>query len=423
MIDRRRFLGVAGTALAIGSRPASASIRGANDRLRLGIIGTGSRGTELSQTFGNQENVEIAYVCDVDRKRVDRAADLVSKLDHGTPKSVIDFRRILEDKTVDAVVIATCDHWHAPAAILACSAEKHVYVEKPCSHNAQEGEWLVEAAQKHKRVVQLGTQRRSWPKLIEAVESIHQGAIGRAYYASCRYRNTRKSIGKGKVVPVPEGLDFDLWQGPAPRQEFRDNILHYTWHWFWNWGTGELGNNGIHFLDVCRWALQVDFPTKVASTGGRFAFKDDQETPDTQVVSYEFEGGKAAAFESLSCNGYQVGGPSEEIVIQGESGSISISGGGYTLFDLKGKKVKTVTGSGGDKDHVADFLASIREGRRPHAEILEGHKSTTLCHLGNISQRVGRTLHCDPKNGRILDDGDAAKLWGRTYEKGWEPKV
>ncbi|MDX2037711.1 MAG: Gfo/Idh/MocA family oxidoreductase [Isosphaeraceae bacterium] len=421
-IDRRGFLGAAGAAL-LSSR-VDGAVLGANDKLVVGVMGTGGRGTSLAESFSKETGVEVAYVCDVDSGRAGKAADLLSKLEKPTPKVVGDFRRILDDKAVDLLVIAAADHWHAPATILACSAGKHVYVEKPCSHNPREGEWMVEAARKHDRVVQLGTQRRSWPGIIEGMQAVHSGEIGRAYLATCRYAANRGSIGVGKAGTPPADLDYELWQGPAPRRPFRDNYLHYNWHWFWHWGTGEIGNNGVHYLDLCRWALQVDYPTRVSSSGGRYHFRDDQETPDTHFVGFDFEGGKSAVFEGVSCSPWYPGTPGNEIVIHGDKGSLSITNTGCTIRDLSGKKtLRTTAGKGGDAVHIADFLSAVREKKRPHAEIEEGHKSTLLCHLGNIAHRVGRSLTCDPKNGRILGDAAAAEHWGREYAPGWEPKV
>jgi predicted dehydrogenase len=338
---------------------------------------------------------------------------------------------------VDALVIATPDHWHAPAAIAACVAGKHVYVEKPCSHNPREGELLVEAARKYRRVVQMGSQRRSWARVIEAVEGIKAGVIGRVYYSRGWYANHRDSIGKGQVAGAPSWLDYDLWQGPAPRRPFRDNIIHYNWHWFWHWGTGESGNNGIHALDLCRWALGVDYPVRVTSTGGRFHFKDDWETPDTQVITFDFEGGKQMTWEGLSSNAYGLDGTGFGVSVHGEQGSIVIGGSNaYTVYDRAGKQTRKVaarpdeqkidlTGPAADLDavHIVNFLESIRNGRRPAAEIEDGHKSTLLTQLGNISLRVGRALRCDPKTGRVLGDKEAMALWSREYERGWEPKV
>lgn len=422
LVDRRQFItAAASTGLALGlSRRLTASEKDANSKIVIGVMGTGTRGTSLATTFAQQPNVEVAYVCDVDQARVAQAAEQVTKIG-GSPQAVGDFRRILDDPSVDALVVATCNHWHAPASILACSAGKHVYVEKPCSHNPREGELMVEAARAHKRLVQMGSQRRSWPAINEAVQHLRDGLIGRAYLAQCWFESSRPSIGKGQETPAPAGLDYDLWQGPAPRRPFRDNYLHYNWHWFWEWGNGELGNNGIHFLDICRWGLGVDYPIRVSSAGGRYRFDDDQETPDTQTALYDFAGGKSISWDGLSCN-RRPEGKKFDIVFHGETGSLAMSGAGYTVFDEKGKEIRTASGSGGD-GNVPNFLAAVRQTAQLTSEIEEAHKSTLMCHLGNIAYRTQRTLHCDATNGHIQDDAAATALWTREYEPGWEPKI
>ncbi len=423
-LDRRDFLGAtatAGLALGLSALPARAAVKDANERILVGVMGTGGRGSGLAQLFEKLPNCQVAYVCDVDQKRMESAAAGVAKVKGNTPKTVGDFRKVLDDKTIDVLVVATCNHWHAPAAILACAAGKNVYVEKPCSHNPREGELLVEAARKYKKNVQMGNQRRSWPKVIEAIQQLRDGVIGRVWFAQSWYLNNRGTIGKGKAVPVPEGLDYDLWQGPAPRKPFHDNYLHYNWHWFWHWGNGELGNNGIHMIDLCRWGLGVDYPIHVTSSGGRFRFEDDQQTPDTHVVSYTFPDRKTITWEGLSCTQLP-SGKGADVIFVGDKGSLMISGTGYTICDPKGKEVRKETGSGSDAMHAGNLLDAIRSGKTLNSEIEEGHKSTLLCHLGNIAHRTGRALRCGEK-GRILDDKDAMALWTREYEKGWEPKV
>jgi predicted dehydrogenase len=420
-IHRRHFLGTAASAgLALGL--STSRVFGANDRLRVGVMGVGGRGRGLATTFGKQPGVEVAYVCDPDRRRVAEAAEHVAKATGKSPQGVADFRRILDDKNVEALVVATCNHWHAPAAILACAAGKHVYVEKPCSHNPHEGELLVQAARKHDRRVQMGNQRPSWPRIQEALELVRGGAIGRAYFAQAWYTNDRPSIGKGRETAVPEWLDYELWQGPAPRRPYRENILHYNWHWFWHWGNGELGNNGVHMIDLCRRGLGVEYPVRVTSAGGRYRFTDDQQTPDTHVVSFDFEGNKTITWEGFSCNRLPPG-QKAEVLFQGENGSLAIQGGGYTVYDPKGKVVKQATGEAGDASHVANFLAGVRGSAPLNSEIAGGHQSTLLCHLGNIAHRTGRALRCDPTNGHVVNDKDALALWSREYEKGWEPRV
>lgn len=416
--NRRTFLGTTVAGLAA----ASTTYASANDKIRVGVMGCGGRGTSLAQTFGKQPNVEIAYVCDPDEARVGKTKDVVAKATGSDPAAVRDFRKILDDKSVDVFVCAACNHWHAPSTILACAAGKHVYVEKPCSHNPHEGELMVKAARTHKRHVQMGNQRRSWPAIIEAMQALQDGIIGRAYFAQAWYTANRPSIGVGEAKDPPAELDYDLWQGPAPRRAFRSNYLHYNWHWFWNWGNGELGNNGIHMIDLLRWGLAAEYPNLVTSAGGRYRFQDDQETPDTHIVSYNFPGGKTLTWEGFSHNQIPRERPID-CLFQGENGSLAIVGGGYIVYDPKGKEIKKQTGPGGDAVHIGNLLAAVRGEAKLNSEIEEGHKSTLLCHLGNIAHRVGQTLHCDAKSGRIANSPDASKLWTREYAPGWEPKV
>jgi predicted dehydrogenase len=422
-ISRRKFfhqttLAGAG-ALVVGSAPSRAALS-PGDKIVAGVMGLG-RGMGHIQALLGIPNAEIAYVCDVDQERVDQAAKVVGNKQNRAPKGIKDFRRMLDANDVDAIFIATPNHWHAPATILACAAGKHVYVEKPGSHNAREGELMVAAARKHKRVVQMGNQRRSYPALIEAVEKMRAGVIGRLLYARTSYNNARGSIGRGKPAPVPANLDYDMWQGPAPERPYVDNLVHYNWHWRWHWGGGELANNGIHALDVARWGLGVDYPRRVTLNGGRYHFDDDQETPDTGTAVFDF-GRSGIGWECSSC----IPRRHEKVpfvAFYGEGGILATTESGYIIYDLKGKDVEQGTGPGGDKEHIQNFLDCIRSGKRPNSEIEEGQKSTLLCHLGNIAYRTGHTLHLDQRTGKILDDREAQKLWGREYRKGWEPKV
>ncbi len=420
--SRRRFLGTtAAISQAALVAQASAQSQAASEKIVIGVMGL-SRGRSLSTSFAKRPNVEIKYVCDVDSQRADSCADLIMGAVNKKPQAIGDFRRILDDPDVDALVCSAPNHWHAPATILACQAGKHVYVEKPCSHNPQEGEWMVQAARKHKRAVQMGTQRRSGETLRKAITMLSEGVIGRVYHSRAFYFSLRGSIGTGTPAKVPGHLDYELWQGPAPTTEYMDNRVHYNWHWFWHWGNGELGNNGVHSLDICRWGLGVDYPTRITSTGGRYTFEDDQETPDTQTVSFEFSDGKSMTWQGLSCN--RNGGGF--VSFFGEDGSMVIGGGGeYTLYDRNNKEIKTEAGSRGDIEHIDNFLAAIRNDKplALNSEIAEGHKSTLLCHLGNISQRTGRTLDCDPDNGHILNDKAAMDLWARDYNEKFAPKV
>ena len=285
MLTRREFLdtlAVGGVGLAVNSTARSyGQILGANDRLNFAVIGLHSRAyAHLSALKANKDAARVAYICDVDTNTMKKFANDTERELGYAPATDQDFRHILEKKDVDAITIATPDHWHAPMAILGLQAGKHVYVEKPCSHNPAEGALLVKAQQKYGKLVQMGTQQRSSPHTIEIVDKINNGLIGRAYYAKAWYSNIRKSIGVGKEAPVPAQLDWDLWQGPAPRVAYRDNVQPYNWHWFKVWGTGETLNNGTHEIDVCRWALDVDYPRSISSSGGRYHFKDDWQFYD-----------------------------------------------------------------------------------------------------------------------------------------------
>jgi predicted dehydrogenase len=424
-IDRRQFLGrtaISGVAAGWVLQQGSATAASAADPVVVGVMGL-SRGRGLAASFAAQPGVQIRYVCDTDSNRVAACVKSLEGAGGQNPQAISDFRRILDDPEVDALICAAPNHWHAPATILACSAGKHVYVEKPCCHNPQEGEWMVAAARKHNRAVQMGSQRRSSPATQQAIEKLHQGVIGRVYLARCWYNNLRPSLGTGQPADVPPYLDYELWQGPAPRLPYIDNRIHYNWHWFWHWGNGELGNNGVHTLDLCRWGLDVHYPVHVTSSGGRYRYQDDQQTPDTQTVAFQFADRKQITWQGLSCNKHTGG----FVTFYGEDGALDLeSNGAHSIYDARDKLVEQVPGdSVGEPEHVANFLQAIRTDNPDslNAEIQIGHESTLLCHLGNISQRVERSLKCDPSNGHIVDDPEAMAMWQREYAPGWEPQV
>jgi len=413
------------------------NILGANEKIRVACMGVNSRGLAVGKNFAHQKNCEVLHVCDVDSRAADICIDAIGKIQTAKPKATPDFRNALEDKDLDALIVTAPDHWHAPAAMLACAAGKNVYLEKPCSHNPNEGEMLVKSAAKHKRVLQMGNQRRSWPNVAGAIAELHAGVIGRPYFAKTWYTNNRASIGIGKETAVPEWLNYDLWQGPAPRKAYKDNLIHYNWHWFWHWGTGEALNNGTHMIDLARWGLNVEYPTKVNSTGGRYMYQDDWQTPDTQVINLEFENKSMISWEGRSCNGKSIEANSVGIIFYAEQGSMVIeSGNSYKIYDLKNNLVKEVKNNftvdarnlsdpsqNLDALHILNFFDGIRLGTKLNSDIVSGHQSTLLVQLGNISQRVGRSLAINPTNGHILNDKAAMKYWSREYEKGWEPKI
>ena len=439
MVTRREFLdalAVGAAGIALGTTAKSyARIIGSNDRLNFAVIGLNGRGyAHLASLKATKSAARISYVCDVDSNILSKFAGMVQKEVGEAATSEKDFRRILDSKDVDVISIATPDHWHAPMAIAGLQAGKHVYVEKPCSHNPEEGEMLVQAQQKYRKLVQMGTQQRSSPHTIEIIEKIREGVIGRPYLAKAWYVNVRKSIGTGKEVPVPPQLDWDLWQGPAPRRAYKDNVHPYNWHWFRNYGTGEALNNGTHEVDVCRWALGVDYPKRVTSSGGRYHFKDDWQFYDTLVTSFEYEDAMIS-WEGKSCEGMKYYGRDRGSAIMGTAGTVLVDRGGYEIYDLKGSKTSEFKAgsesSSGDligRDsmtdaHFANFIAGIQKDEKLNAPISVGNVSVTMLQLSNIAWEVNRELHVDSKDGRIRNDAEAMKMWGREYEKGWAPHV
>jgi predicted dehydrogenase len=437
-MDRRNFIrnsSIAAAGVTILNFPVFGKNAPSN-KVIVAVMGVNSRGAYLAESFAKLNNVEVGYICDVEDKAIENGMkafrDAARK-----PAVIKDVRELVAKKDFDALLIAAPDHWHAPAAILGVTNGKHVYVEKPCGQNPYEGELLIDAMNKHGKLIQMGNQRRSMPTLIEAVKQVREGIIGDVYFAKAWYANNRKPIGVGKKIPVPSTLDFELWQGPAPRRDYKDNLVHYNWHWFWHWGTGEACNNGTHEIDCCRWFLGVDFPTKVTSSGGRYAYKDDWETPDTQVASFEFGDSKAISWEGRSCNIFPVEKAGRGFIIYGTKGTLVNDGNAdYIIYDEKNKQVKAVksdvkadpnnpVSASGNLDlyHFDNFIKSISGQSKLNSPVTEGHKSVLLCHLANIAQRTGNTLHCDPKNGHIINDKKAMALWRRAYEKGWEPKI
>ena len=344
-----------------------------SNKVILAVMGLNSRGAYLAKCYSQLPNVEVAYICDVEDKAISHGYEALKDAPR-KPILVRDIRELVKKNDFDGLVIATPDHWHAPAAILGVSHGKNVYVEKPCGQNPAEGEMLVQAMNKYNKLIQMGNQRRSFPTLIAAVKEVQAGIIGEPYLGKAWYTNDRKSIGIGKQVPVPATLDYELWQGPAPRLPYKDNLIHYNWHWFWHWGTGEACNNGTHEIDCCRWFLGVDYPSRVSSGGGRYAFQDDWQTPDTQIATFEFGSKKAITWEGRSCNKFPVEGSGRGFIIYGDKGTlVNLSGGDYKIYDAGDKLLKEVKGEAaadpnnpvsatGNLDfyHFENFVNSIR---------------------------------------------------------------
>ncbi|WP_395342927.1 Gfo/Idh/MocA family oxidoreductase [Ningiella sp. W23] len=437
--DRRTFIKgsaalAAGVSLALSAK-SYARILGANDRIHSAVIGVNGRGRALQRAASSAPNAEVNVICDVDSRALAKANDTLKEQTGSSAVLMEDYREVLAKADVDTVLIATPEHWHAPMALLALQAGKHCYLEKPCSHNPAEGDILIAAQEKYKALIQVGTQQRSALSTIEAVKDIAAGIIGNVYYGKAWYSNNRKAIGEAKEAQVPDWLNWDLWQGPAPRESFKDIYVHYNWHWFWKYGTGEINNNATHELDIARWAMGLTYPNRVSSSGGRFHFDDAWEFYDTQVVNYEYDEGKMLCWEGRSCNGFNHYDRGRGLTLHGTKGTILLDRNGYTAYNLQrevikemaeaGKSATTDTSGVGflDGQHMNNFFAAIRTGEALKAPITEGIISNNLCHLGNYSQAVGRTLNIDPNTGRIVNDAEAMKYWSRDYEPGWEMKV
>ncbi len=416
-LHRRDFLA------AIVAAPAAARTFRANDRVAAAVIGCGGMGTNHARTLAGRKDVSLAYACDADRNRASAAAKTVEKVAGRAPRPVQDLRAVLEDKGVDAVWIATCDHWHAPAAILAADAGKHVYVEKPCSHNLREGRLMIEAARRHRRTMQVGTQRRSSEYNRKAIQALRDGIIGDVLVARVWNSQLRRDIGRAKPADPPAHLDYDLWVGPAPRRPYQPNLLPYNWHWFFDFGTGDIGNDGVHQIDVARWGLGVDtLPVLAAGIAGKYFFEDDQEFPDTHTVAFEFlqQDGKKRQliYEQRIWSPYAQEGEENGNAFYGTRGMMLLGRGGWQAFGKRNEPLETLKGSTSLEPHHSNFLESVRSGARPHADIEVNHLSSALCHLGNIVARVGRALKIDPERETIAGDEEAVGLLRRRYRDG-----
>jgi predicted dehydrogenase len=412
-------------AVAFGTAP-SVGAAGANEKFVIGIIGPGGQGSNLLQSFGMQKDVEIAYVCDVDADRMRSAVQAVEKFGGKAPRAEKDLRRVLEDKSVDAVIIATPDHWHAPATILACDAGKHVYVEKPCAHNIREGRLMTEAARRTKRVVQTGTQSRSTEHVRKAVELLHNGAIGEVLVAKIWNSQLRNAIGRVKPSEPPPQLDFDLWVGPAPMVPYQSNLLPSIWRWWYAFGAGDMGNDGVHDLDIGRWGLGVEtHPAKIAALGGKYFFDDDQQFPDTQTVIFEYPAAgpkarkKQLIFEQRIWSPYVQEGHENGNAFYGTQGMLILGKGkGWQLFGPRNELREQASGTPSGPPHHRNFLDCIKSGARPNADVEIGHLSASLCHLGNIATRFSRTLEFNGSTEQITNDDEANRLVRREYRDG-----
>ena len=420
-ITRRGFLnrsaGAAGAAVGLSAINYSRAAATPSERLRVAVMGVRGRGKGLASEFASIKEVQVVAVCDADENVMPPVVKVVEeKQGNSPPRAEKDVRKLIDDKSIDALVIAAPNHWHALATVWACQAGKDVYVEKPVSHNVWEGRQMVLAARKYDRIVQVGTQRRSSPHWADAHEVVQSGRLGKVNLVRAWVIQKRVNIGKaGGEQPIPPGVDYNLWLGPAPEKPLTRKNLHYDWHWFWDYGGGELANNGIHMLDIARRGIGVDYPLTVTSGGGKFYFDDDQETPDTQVVTFEYPN-VSLVWEHRTWSSFGFEGRGSGVAYYGDQGTLVVDDKGWQVT-VDGKVTESGPKSEMEMAHLRNFIDAVRERRRPNADIEIGHISTSLCHLGNISQRLGRKLAWDAAAEKFPHDNEANKMLTRAYRK------
>ncbi len=432
-MDRRTFLSATGSTVATLTAAQYSRVLGANDRLQAAVIGVNGRGKSHIRAVANNSGMNVAAVVDIDQSVVEKAAAYTKQFQQGTPKEFRDLRDMLADKDIDVVTVATTNHWHALSTIWAVQAGKDVYCEKPASHNIWEGRKMVEAARKYKRIVQVGQQSRSTPFKIEAIQQLREGVIGEVYMAKGLCFKRRKSIGATQVSAVPPGVDYDIWLGPAQPYEFKQNRFHYNWHWHWAFGNGDIGNQGVHQMDVARWGLGIDhLPEHAHSAGGHYVYDDDQETPNTQHATLDYgnrmlqfevrgliTGGEGRLLEDSGGGANTVG-----VLFFGSDGFLTISGRGYqTYLGEKRSPGPSMKSTGGDTTglHFENFRKAVMSRRVSdlNCDVLEGHLSAALCHLANISYRTGDKLLFNPDNERFVGNFGANTLLKRDYRAPW----
>lgn len=440
-VNRRDFLSGVSAGLSAGAAATAASsafsmnVLGANDRVVLGLMGAGGRGSWLAREFAKRDDVEVRYVADCDRNRAEPLAAELSKSTGRPAKALQDFRHMLDDPRLDAMINATPNHWHALGTILACQAEKDVYVEKPLAHNVFEGQRMIAAKNRYRRVVQVGSQNRSAEYCRQAFERIRQSDFGSFHLVRVMNSKPRRTIGRVKTEPVPKGVDYDMWLGPAAMRPFNRNEFHYNWNWFWDFGAGDISNDGVHQIDIARWMIGQKAPKSVFSTGGVHFFQDDQETPDTHIATFDFDR-LTMVFEQALWAPYMRKTPFEmrdtdnlptwpfsgtRIEIHGSKDIMYLGrhGGGWQIFDRKWNSVDVGPGRFANAEHIENFLDCVRTRKEPNATVEELHLSTNLCHYANISYRLGRRLRIDAERERFVNDDEANTYLTRPYRQPW----
>jgi predicted dehydrogenase len=423
-LNRRQFLG-SSAANAAGMAAGMVGLAGATavaksspgERVSLGVIGIRGQGKFLASSMAKFADADVVAVCDIDESLLPIASKAIESNQGRAPRTEQDFRRLLDDPSIDAVVIAAPDHWHALMTIMACQAGKDVYVEKPISHNIIEGERMIAAARKYQRVVQAGIHQRSGSHFQSAVEFVRSGKLGQVNLAKAWTIHKRKPIGFKHDAPTPVGVDYEMWLGPAPKRAFNPNRFHYNWHWFWDYGTGEMGNWGVHMLDIARWGLDVELPTRVSASGGKYYFNDDQQTPDTHLVQYDFSD-KRITWEHRLWSSHGTEGRSAAAAFYGDQGTLVVDRSGWKVYDLK----NPITSDSSEQAHThhRNFIDCIKSRQTPTSDIEIGHLTSAMCHLGNISYRLGREITFNPQQRNFGSDNEANLLLGREYSKQWQ---
>lgn len=436
-VDRRSFLwnsaaGVSGLLLgatAQGEEPKAP----ASERIQVACVGVRGRAGFLLTAFAEHKNVDVVAIADVDSRQLPQGIETVEELQQRRPRAETDFRRLIDDPKIDVLVVGTPDHWHAIPTIMACQAGKDVYVEKPDGHNIVEGQTMVAAQRKHKRIVQMGTQSRSGSHFLSAMEFIRSGKLGTCLVAKAWESTMQGSIGRPADSEPPEGVDYDFWLGSAPKRPFNVRRFHGNWRWFFDYGTGDLGNDGVHRLDYARWALStaveaqggqpLGMPSRVSATGGKWYFDDMQEWPDTLQVTYEFAGtpGRILTYEMRVWNPYKMYGEGEGAVVYGDKAYIVIGNSRWRAYDPKDKVIAEGTGNNDGRAHITNFLDCVKTRNRPNADLETiGHPSSVLCHAGNVAWRLGRTVQFDATTETFTGDPEANQLRTRPeYRKPW----
>ena len=428
-LSRRQFLGksaqnAAGVAAGMVGLSGAVAQASPGERVRLGVLGIRNQGEKLATSLAGFADVDVTTVCDVDQNVVPEALKSIEAAQGFAPNTETDFRRVLDDESIDAVVIATPDHWHAVMAVMACQAGKDVYVEKPVSHNIAEGRAMIAAADQYDRIVQSGLQQRSGSHFQSAIEYVAGGKLGRVNLAKAWTVHRRKPVGSKKNERIPQGVDYDLWLGPAAQADFNPNRFHYNWRWFWEFGGGELGNWGVHMLDIARWGLNVELPTRISASGGKYCFRD-QETPDTLVAQFEFPdneaNSKTIVWEHRQWSDHGIEGRSAAAAFYGENGTLIVDRGGWKVYDQK--QPATSNSSELARAHQRNFIDCIKTRQTPVADLEIGHISSTLCHLCNIAYKLGREVNFDPTNENFGTDAEANTLLLRDYREPWTIEV